>query len=82
MLGVSHAVQNEKKLWKFTQSDSVDLLYLLRCLVYHMLFKTRRNSGSLHGVIRRVYLVSTSSMLGVSHAVQNKKLWKFTPSDR
>ena len=21
MLGVSHAVQNEKKLWKFTQSD-------------------------------------------------------------
>ena len=23
MLGVSHAVQNEKKLWKFTQSDEV-----------------------------------------------------------
>ena len=27
------------------------LLYLLRCLVYHMLSKTRRNSRSLHRVI-------------------------------
>ena len=27
------------------------LLYLLRCLVYHMLSKTRRNSWSLHRVI-------------------------------
>ena len=63
MLGVSHAVQNEKKLQKFTPSDGVYicsagyaelpivLLYLLRCLVYHMLSKTRRNSRSLHRVI-------------------------------
>ena len=57
------------------------LLYLLRCLVYHMLSKTRRNSRSLHSD-RCVSVVSTS-MLGVSHAVQNeKKLWKFTQSDR
>ena len=27
------------------------LLYLLRCLVYHMLPKTRKNSRSLHRVI-------------------------------
>ena len=27
MLGVSHAIQNEKKLQKFTKSDSVYLLY-------------------------------------------------------
>ena len=27
MLGVSHAIQNKKKLYKFTQSDSVYLLY-------------------------------------------------------
>ena len=33
------------------------LLYLLRCLVYHMLSKTRRNSGSLHRVIGEVLLV-------------------------
>ena len=29
MLGVSHAIQNEKKLEKFTESDSVYLLYLV-----------------------------------------------------
>ena len=29
MLGVSHAIQNERKLWKFTQSDSTYLLYIL-----------------------------------------------------
>ena len=39
MLGVSHAIQNKKKLQKFTQSDSVYLLYLLLCLVYHMLLR-------------------------------------------
>ena len=33
------------------------LLYLLQCLVYHMLSKTRRNSGSLHRVIGEVLLV-------------------------
>ena len=33
------------------------LLYLLRCLVYHMLFKTRRNSGSLYRVIGEVFVV-------------------------
>ena len=27
------------------------LLYLLRCVVYHMLSQTRRNSRSLHRVI-------------------------------
>ena len=57
MLGVSHAIQNEKKLWKFTQSDRVYLLYLLRRLVYHMLFKTRRNSGSLHRVMGEVLVL-------------------------
>ena len=58
------------------------LLYLLRCLVYHMLSETRRNSRSLHRVIAYTSVVSTS-MLGVSHAVQNeKKLWRFTQSDR
>ena len=35
----------------------VVLLYLLQCLVYHMLSKTRRNSGSLHRVIGEVLLV-------------------------
>ena len=56
------------------------MLYLLRCLVHHMLSKTRRNSRSLHS--DSISVVSTS-MLGVSHAVQNeKKLWKFTQSDR
>ena len=29
MLGVSHLIQNKEKLYKFTQSDSVYLLYLL-----------------------------------------------------
>ena len=33
------------------------LLYLLRCLVYHMLSKTRRNSGSLHRVIGEVLVL-------------------------
>ena len=33
------------------------LLDLLQCLVYHMLSKTRRNSGSLHRVIGEVLLV-------------------------
>ena len=40
------------------------LLYLLRCLVYHMLSKTRRNSRSLQRVI--AYICYTL-MLGVSH---------------
>ena len=71
----------------------VVLLSLLRCLVYHMLSKTRRNSRSLHGIIN-VYICSAGyaelsvllyllrSMLGVSHALQNKKLWKLTQSDK
>ena len=69
------------------------LLYLLRFLVYHMLSKTRRNSidKSLHRVIACIYIymfgwlcratccsVVSTSMLGVSHAVQNEKLRKFT----
>ena len=33
------------------------LLYLLRCLVYHMLSKTRRNSRSLHRVIGEVFVL-------------------------
>ena len=57
MLGVSHSVQNEKKLLEFTQSDSVYLLHLLRCLVYQMLFKTRRSFGSLHRVIGEVLVL-------------------------
>ena len=59
------------------------LLYLLRCLVDRMLSKTRRNSRSLHRVIAyRLYVVFTS-VLGVSHPVQNeKKLCKFTQSAR
>ena len=40
------------------------LLYLVRCLVYHMLSKTRRNSRSLQRVI--AYICYTL-MLGVSH---------------
>ena len=32
MLGVSHAIQNEKKLYKFTKSDSVYLLYFDSCV--------------------------------------------------
>ena len=32
----------------------VVLLYLLQCLVYHMLSKTRRSPGSLHIVIGEV----------------------------
>ena len=40
------------------------LLYLVRCLVYHMLSKTRRNSRSLQRVI--TYICYTL-MLGVSH---------------
>ena len=68
MLGASRAIQNEKKLWKFTKSDSVYvcsagyaelpivLLYLLRCLVYHMPSKTRRNSRSLHRVMAYMYV--------------------------
>ena len=43
------------------------LLYLLRCLVYHMLSKTRRNSRSLQRVI--AYICYTL-MLGVSHVVE------------
>ena len=35
----------------------VVLLYLLRCLVYHMVTKTRRNSGSLHRVIGEVVVL-------------------------
>ena len=58
------------------------LLYLLRCLVYHMLSKTTRNSRSLHRVIPGSVCVVSTLMLGVSHAVQNeKKLWKLTQSD-
>ena len=46
------------------------LLYQLRCVVYHMLSKTRRNSRSLHSDrVYLLYLVSTL-MLGVSHAVE------------
>ena len=33
------------------------LLYLLRCLVYHKLSKTTRNSGSLHRVISEVLVL-------------------------
>ena len=33
------------------------VLCLLWCLVYHMLFKTRRNSGSWHRVIREVLVL-------------------------
>ena len=40
------------------------LLYLLRCLVYHMLSKTRRNSRSLQRVIAYICYIL---MLGVSH---------------
>ena len=70
------------------------LLHLLRYLVYHMLSKTGRNSRSLHRVIAYKYMFGwlcratccsavSTSMLGVSHGVQNeKKLWKFTQSDR
>ena len=35
----------------------VVLLYLLQCLVYHMLSKTRRSSGSLHRVIGEVLVL-------------------------
>ena len=70
------------------------LLHLLRYLVYHMLSKTRQNSRSLHRVVAYKYMfgwlcratccsVVSNSLLGVSHGVQNeKKLWKFTQSDR
>ena len=47
-------------------SDGVYLLYLLRCLVYHMLFKTRRNSGSLHRVIGEVLVLG---LLVVVHKI-------------
>ena len=43
------------------------LLNLLRCLVYHMLSKTRRNSRSLQRVM--AYICYTL-MLGVSHVVE------------
>ena len=43
---------------------SIVLLYLLRCLVYHMLSKTRRNFRSLHRVIANI---SYTLMLGASH---------------
>ena len=33
------------------------LLYLPQCLVYHMLSKTRRTSGNLHGVIGEVLVL-------------------------
>ena len=33
------------------------LLYLLQCLVYHMLSKTRRSSESLHRVIGEVLVL-------------------------
>ena len=36
---------------------AIVLLFLLRCLVHHMLFKTRRNSGSLHGAIGEVLVL-------------------------
>ena len=45
------------------------LLYLLRCLVYHMLSKTRRKSTSLHRVIAYICYIYFL-MLGVSHAVE------------
>ena len=51
----------------------VVLLSLLRCLVYHMLSKTRRNSRSLHKKSDKRIPVSVSYitlMLGVSHAVE------------
>ena len=35
----------------------VALLYILQCLVYHMLSKTRRSSGSLHRVIGEVLVL-------------------------
>ena len=40
------------------------LLYVLRCLVYHMLSKPRRNSRFLRRVIA---CISYTLMLGVSH---------------
>ena len=40
------------------------LLYLLRCLVYHMLSKTIRNSRSLQRAIAYICYIL---MLGVSH---------------
>ena len=43
------------------------LLYLLRCLVYHMLSKTKRNSRSLQRVIA---YICYALMLGVSHVVE------------
>ena len=43
------------------------LLYLLRCLVYHMLSQIKRNSRSLQRVI--AYICYTL-MLGVSHVVE------------
>ena len=41
--------------WLYYIELPIVLLYLLRCLVYHMLSKTRRNSRSLHRVIAYIY---------------------------
>ena len=66
----------------------VVLLYLLRCLVYHMLSKTRRNSinRSLHRVIAYIYIymfgwlcratycsVVSTSMFGVSMLFKTRR---------
>ena len=72
MLGVSHAVQNEKKLLKFTQSDSVYTLeyifwlvipsYLLFCCIYFDAWciaccSKREETLEVYTVIREVLLV-------------------------
>ena len=44
-------------VWLVMSSYLLVLLYLLRCLVYHMLSKTRRNSRSLHRVIGEVLVL-------------------------
>ena len=43
--------------------------YLFRCLVYHMLSKTR-NSRSLHRVIAYICYTVSTLIFGVSHAVE------------
>ena len=78
MLGVSHAVQNEKKLWKFTQSDEVRISARSTgggCIRFH----TAVIGGPSMTRVRGTCSVVSTSMLGVSHAVQNeKKLWNYT----
>ena len=44
------------------------LLYLLQCLVYHMLSKTRRSSGSLHRVIGEVLVLGLLVVYKIPHS--------------